>query len=295
MSVRMLRAKRRAIKPLACNVFHIVSAALLVGAMAVASAEAIPGVFALQGGTASTSGYLSAKQLGSDPLVRRIDTWLTPVGSSVPIRQYDTDMTKKLHMIVVSDDFRTFLHIHPVLQPDGHFLLDQALPRPALYHIYADSTPAGHSKQVFRFDVDAGGAPAATARDLSERALQTAAGPYVVRLVTGTLRAGTEAHVAIHITEHGAPAGNLHPYLGALAHAVFLNAADLSYVHAHPMPIGAKEPMNPETMRPLPSSAISAPDMMLHVALTEPGTYKLWLQFRGGSRLYVAPFVLVAT
>jgi hypothetical protein len=270
------------------------SAALLTLAVAAASVEMVPGVFALQGGTATTKGYLSARQIGSDPLARHIDTWLTPLDSAVPIRQYDVDMTKKLHMIVVSDDFRTFLHIHPALQPDGHFILDQTLPAAALYHVYADSTPAGHTKQVFRFDVDAGGAPPAAARDLSERALARAVGPYVVRLVTGVLRAGTENYVAIHVTERGAPARNLHPYLGALAHAVFLDAADLSYVHAHPMPMGAKEPMNPEQMRPLPSSAISAPDMMLHVALSEPGTYKLWLQFRGGSQLYVAPFVLVA-
>jgi hypothetical protein len=44
----------------------------------------------------------------------------------------------------------------------------------------------------------------------------------------------------------------------------------------------------------LPDNAISSPDMMLHVELQEPGTYKLWLQFRGGSHLYVAPFVLTA-
>lgn len=269
--------------------------ALLASAVAAASVGALPGAFALQGGTPATRGYLSARPIGRDPLLLHLDEWLTPFDSTVPLRTYDTDMTKKLHMIVVSDDFRTFLHIHPVLQPDGHFTLDQALPKPALYHVYADSTPTGLAKQVFRFDVDAGGASPAPARDLGERALQAPAGPYVVRLGTGTLRAGTEAHVAIHITENGAPAANLHPYLGALAHAVFLNAADLSYVHAHPMPMGAEGPMNPELMRPLPSNAISAPDMMLHVALTEPGTYKLWLQFRGGSQLYVAPFVVVAT
>jgi hypothetical protein len=34
--------------------------------------------------------------------------------------------------------------------------------------------------------------------------------------------------------------------------------------------------------------------MVLHVSVKEPGTYKLWLQFRGGSQLYIAPFVLVA-
>jgi len=34
--------------------------------------------------------------------------------------------------------------------------------------------------------------------------------------------------------------------------------------------------------------------MVLHVAVKEPGLYKMWLQFRGGKQLYVAPFVLRA-
>ncbi|MBD5636030.1 MAG: hypothetical protein IAI49_16295, partial [Candidatus Eremiobacteraeota bacterium] len=45
---------------------------------------------------------------------------------------------------------------------------------------------------------------------------------------------------------------------------------------------------------PLPENAPSSPDMLLHVAVHEPGTYELWLQFRGGGALEVAPFLLHA-
>jgi hypothetical protein len=44
----------------------------------------------------------------------------------------------------------------------------------------------------------------------------------------------------------------------------------------------------------LPENSNSPADMMLHVTIKEPGVYKLWLQFRGGSELYVAPFILTA-
>ena len=47
-------------------------------------------------------------------------------------------------------------------------------------------------------------------------------------------------------------------------------------------------------MPSLPDSASVSPDMALHVTVREAGTYKLWLQFRGGATLYVAPFVLTA-
>ena len=49
------------------------------------------------------------------------------------------------------------------------------------------------------------------------------------------------------------------------------------------------------TMAQLPSSATSSPNMALHVALREPGIYKLWLQFKGGNELYVAPFVITVS
>jgi hypothetical protein len=48
----------------------------------------------------------------------------------------------------------------------------------------------------------------------------------------------------------------------------------------------SKSPANPDT-------ALIGPDSMLHVTLREPGEYKLWLQFRGGDALYVAPFVVI--
>jgi hypothetical protein len=34
---------------------------------------------------------------------------------------------------------------------------------------------------------------------------------------------------------------------------------------------------------------------MLHLALHEPGSYKLWLQFRGGTQLYIAEFTITVT
>jgi hypothetical protein len=49
-------------------------------------------------------------------------------------------------------------------------------------------------------------------------------------------------------------------------------------------------------MPDLPDSASVSGDMMLHIALREAGTYKLWLQFRGaGDKLYIAEFTILAS
>jgi hypothetical protein len=49
-------------------------------------------------------------------------------------------------------------------------------------------------------------------------------------------------------------------------------------------------------MPDLPENASVASEMMLHIALREAGTYKLWLQFRGANnQLYIAQFTIQAT
>jgi hypothetical protein len=176
------------------------------------------------------------------------------------------------------------------------------LPKTGLYHLYADGEPSGVGQQVFRFDFNAGppmpNDPAA--RDLSERSTSSVVDGYTVTLSGLKLKAGGESMLDVHILRGGKPAADLHPYLGALAHAVFVDADDLTYVHVHPMPLVADGGMAPMTgMHGMSASEMadeeSASEMTLHVSVLEPGTYKLWLQFAGGSGLHVAQFVLSAS
>jgi hypothetical protein len=205
-------------------------------------------------------------------------------------------MTKRLHLIAVSDDFRTFLHVHPELLPSGQFVLAQTFPRRSLYHLYADAEPQGMRHQVFRFDLPVGSFAHSGLRDLSERRRTADVGPYTINLSTLTLHANKPTPIVVHVRRGNRPASDLHPYLGAEAHAVFLNAVDLSYVHVHPMPLSRSAAlMRSRTEMPsMPDGAIAEPNMFLNVTVDEPGVYKLWMQFRGGSTLYVAPFVLNA-
>jgi len=276
-----------------------------------AAAPPISGTYALQRGAPKTNGYLRATPVAGRPLAYDLDFWATKPGSAKPIVAYSVDMTKLLHMIVVRSDFRTFGHIHPTYAPDGHFHITYRFPGPGVYHVYADTDPTGVGQQVFRFDVDAertsGPPPSLGApNDVAQ------AYPYTVTLDRTTLSTANETSLHVHITENGAPAKDLHPYLGAPAHAVFLSASDVTYVHVHPMPPGsggsmggmagmsgmpgmADMPGMSMSATPMPEGAALSGDMLLHVAVHEPGRYKLWLQFRGGGSLHVAQFVLVAT
>jgi hypothetical protein len=271
-------------------------ASVLAFALSAAAYAAAPlvGTFALQGGSQATHGYLAATP-AARPGTWSFDFWMTPRRSSSPIKAYDLDMTKFMHVVVIGDDFRTFIHDHPAFLPNGHFSMEEPL-APGGYHVYADARPAGGDQQVYRFDFQAGKAGAAVARDLSERRATASVDGYSVSVSTLSLRAGSETNVAIHVTKDGKPATDLHPYLRAPAHAIFIDADDLSYVHVHPVMPAAMAGMGGQDVMIYESSdAVVKPDMLLRAALMEKGTYKLWFQFRGGSTLHVATFVFSAT
>jgi hypothetical protein len=274
------------------------AAALLL----LAASAPVRGTFALAGGTQKARAFLIDAG-GASTLDRRLVMWMERPTGSAPIRRYDVDMTQLLHLVVVSDDLATFAHVHPVLGSDGRFRIEQRFPRVGLYHLYADGEPVGSGQQVFRFELPVGGATVGIAEHtLAATGATARAGPYVVQLASTTVRAQHDAPVAVHVRANGAPARDLHPYLGALAHAVLVSAADLSYVHVHAMPAGGMNDMSFDDMpgmsmddmkmKPLPANARSAPDMVLHVRLPAAGSYALWFQFRGANALHVARFTI---
>jgi len=260
------------------------------------SAELLHGTFALQGDSAKTDGYLKVTPVGSDPLQQHLDFWMTLPKSTQPIRKYQVEMTKKLHVVIVSNDFRTFIHIHPELRPNGHLVIDQKFPAAGMYQIYADGEPNDLNHQVFRFEVPIGTSTNMSARKLPASGMGVQVGPYEVDLSTVRIRAGQMEMIDVEILKDGKPAKDLHPYLGVPAHAVFLNAKDLSYVHVHPMAMDAMSMDMSKPVQEMPDTASSSGEMMLHVAIKEAGSYKLWLQFRGNNQqLYVAEFTLTAS
>jgi hypothetical protein len=278
----------------------IVTLAMTVASRGSDGAQTLPGAFALQGGTARTAGHLRALSVNASPLSERLTFWMTTLQPNDDVASYDVEMTKRLHMIIVSDDFKTFMHVHPIYGSDDRFTIEQRFPRPGLYHVYADAVPHGLGQQVFRFDLPIG-TSAPVARTLPAASTTVETGPYDVILSSNVLNVRGESRIAIHVLKNGKPAPDMQTYLGAAAHAVFLDARDLSYVHAHPMPLdppgGATTmPMNgmPMSDAAMSSDVVPSAAMALHARVDEPGTYALWLQFRAGGQLHVAPFVVTA-
>jgi hypothetical protein len=266
---------------------------------AVSASNAQRGVWALAGGKPQVRALLRVQSSGEAR--NRLDIAQYERYATQPIRSYDVDQTKLLHLILVRDDFSSFQHVHPALAK-GHFTIDVALDAGHRYYVFSDSKPSNHPQQVFRYTLQSGEPPHHVDTTVWAHATQTLAGPYHVSVSTVHLRAGRNANVKVNVTKNGRVATDLHPYLGAAAHAVFINTASLSYVHVHPMTAGQFEQMEDtsgmhgmsmEHTGLAPNEKVTG-RMYLMVPALKPGLYKLWLQFQGGSQLYVAPFTIAA-
>jgi len=268
----------------------------MLAALALSAAVIYPGHGVLVTGERPIAAYLRATPASGG--ATHFDIWATAGGRV--ITAYDVNMTKLLHVIVVSDDLRDFRHIHPVLHAGGHFTIDTRLVAGAPYHVYIDGDPHAIGRQVFRFDISP--ARRATARALYPAGGVAHAGPYTIRLDTTTVASTQIATIRIAITKNGKSATDLHPYLGAMAHGVFIGTSDLAYMHGHGMSeqmlaMAANDCGDAMMLAtpPLAPDATVPSHFAMQVLAPRAQRYDFWLQFTGGTTLYTVPFTLTAT
>ncbi len=292
--------------------------------MAALAAETLTGAYALPDGQPKVSATLIATP-GRDGL-ETLDIAMTARGQQHSVERYKTELSKQLHVIAVSSDFRTFVHEHGDRPgANGHFRIAMRLPHPGLYYVYADGVPTGLGQQVMRFALNVGDAPARQQPSLpASSSLEAADGRYTARFDPFELHAGQESQLSLHLSRAGQPAPDVAPFLGVAAHAVFIGAADLTYVHVHAAPAVAPKvggtglPMQSDLtgtssgapaghhemagmdmpgmdgMRaaPLAAGARVPSDLTLHVLAPKAGTYLLWIQFMAGGQVRTVPFVV---
>ncbi|HEY1867796.1 MAG TPA: hypothetical protein VGG70_05820 [Candidatus Cybelea sp.] len=253
------------------------------------------GTFVLLGGTpkisaklwvsrpAGLSGTLNIRQFTAD---------------GKPILDYDVDMERVMHMIVVRDDFATFDHLHPNFDTaTGTFSQGFTREPNHRYYVYADSAPHGLPQQVFRFTLDSAGPDADSRPSLAPSDSTARAESYSITLSETTLAAGQAENLNLTILANSQPARDLAPYLGAAAHLVFINTSTLAYVHLHPTLRGTNDEsasMASGMNMAMATEGKAGPFMAMAVPALPAGTYKLWVQFLGNGKLYTVPFTLLA-
>jgi hypothetical protein len=184
-----------------------------------------------------------------------------------PVRDFEIEHEKRMHLIVVRRDGRGFQHLHPELRDDGVWHVRLTLPAAGSYRVFADFKH-GDEAQTLAADLAVDGDADYRALPAPTTTANTGDG-YDVRLDPGAPRAGREAELRFSVTRNGEPV-RTEPYLGAGGHLVALREGDLAYLHVHPDDHGEAVSF----MTEFPSE----------------GRYRLYLQFKHEGRVHTAEF-----
>lgn len=185
-----------------------------------------------------------------------------------PLTSYDVAHGKQLHLILARFDLGGYRHVHPELDEEtGRWSVPVDL-EDGSWRAYADFAPAGEEGTLAEADLTVG--TGAATEPLGPDTDTATVDGYEVHLT----RAGSAA--TLHVTKDGREVTDLQPYLGAFGHLVAIRAEDLGYLHVHP------------------EDGPSGPEIGFHAEFTEPGRYRLFLDFKHEGEVRTAVFTITA-
>jgi hypothetical protein len=186
-----------------------------------------------------------------------------------PLRDFDTEHEKQMHLIVVRRDLTGFQHLHPSLDSDGTWRATTTIPEAGSYRVFADFSTGGEARTLAS-DLAVDGQVDWQELPAETNTAKTADG-YEVQVAGGSRSAGREAELRFTVMRDGQPVA-VEPYLGAGGHLVALREGDLAYLHVHPTGGPGSGPVSFMTEFP-----------------TE-GRYRLFLQFKHEGKVHTAAF-----
>jgi hypothetical protein len=220
-------------------------------------------------------------QGGASGAADRIRIELRKTGGE-PVRDFDINHEKLLHLIIVSKDLSYFNHVHPEYKGEGVFEIENEFPSGGDYRVIADFKPTGGDSMTKLTWMKVEGkpvepvpvTPAAPGMELIQPA-----GGNKVALTIDQLTAGQESRLTFTLSDErtNEPVTDLEPYLGAIGHVVILSEDGERYVHVH-----AEE------------GQTTGPDAVFETSFPRSGVYKIWGQFQRAGVVFTAAYVVQA-
>ncbi len=174
---------------------------------------------------------------------------------------------KRMHLIVVSQDLSHFYHLHPEEKGDGIYNKEFHLPNGA-YKVFVDMKPKQLAYHVNPIELHVGeNHHNHESNNLTpdETRKKTIDGKKV-KLTTTPLQAGKSVMLTFDTRGH-----KPEPYLGALGHVVILDEKGERFLHVHPT---------------------SDNQTIFETTFAQPGTYKIWGEFKFEGNIHTYPFVV---
>jgi hypothetical protein len=206
---------------------------------------------------------------------------VTEPASARPVSQFVEVHERLFHLFIISTDLDRFAHVHPERQPDGRFVITQAL-APGEYMLIADILPQGGTPQMLQRTILTPGyrGPMLAAQPrLAPTPLEQRAGDLIIRLSASTLTELRSASLTFDVIDAatGRAATGLEPYLGAAAHLLIVDDALQIPLHAHP---------EQET------SLTGSGGIDFDLRFPKAGVYKMWFQFQRNGQVHTVPFAV---
>ncbi|QTH44483.1 hypothetical protein J4772_08850 [Cohnella sp. LGH] len=201
--------------------------------------------------------------------------------SGIPVQKFTEDRTKLMHLIVVSKDLGTFMHVHPEYEGDGVFTVPISFPHAGPYLLISEFIPERQDITVYKQWITVAGEMPPKVETLPDNSSSKRMGDLNISLSASSgldhIIAGEMVMLLFQLSDAETlqPVGRLEPYLGASGHSVILNSTADVYVHVH-----AAEEMS------------SGGSVMFHTVFPEAGIYKIWGQFQYEGKLTTVPFVI---
>jgi hypothetical protein len=259
-----------------------------MGGMSMAPGEAMQGQKSMTGmqmqgmaplapgadGTRASADGLRLELDATTPAAGQPETWTLRVldEEAKPVTSFERDQTKLMHLIVVRDDFTGYQHLHPVLKPDGDFVVPVTLAQPGRYRVIADFTTGG-KRYPLGVDITVPGKVKRV--PLPAPSSMSSVDGYSVMSAHGALQSDREEQMTFAVMRSGRPVTDLQPYLGTYGHLVALRKPDLAYSHIHPVADDRR-----------------AGTITFDAEFPTAGTYRLFLQFRAEGAVHTAPFTV---
>jgi hypothetical protein len=168
---------------------------------------------------------------------------------------------------VVSQDTTFFDHVHPQIQPDGSFILNETFPKPGLYRILSDFYPTGGTPQLIATTVMVPGEGfKIELPKLQPDMMPQDSKNLHVELTTDPAEpiAGFKTLMFFKLT----PNQDIEQYIGAWGHMLVGSSDLIDMIHTHP----ALPPTDPDQG--------AYKQIQFNMIFPRAGVYRVWVQFQ---------------
>lgn len=217
-----------------------------------------------------------------------------------PLKDLAITHERILHVVIISEDFGSFAHIHPEdfgpitekMKEAARFTVQHTFPRSGHYLVALDFGVGGNHFSE-RFTIDVAGEPAMVPmkKDLSRKKVFDG---YEVTLASQPERitAGKSAALRYRITRNGEAVADVEPYLGAAMHIAIVMADLNHFIHAHGDRPGVLQKGHPVGHVHGTATERYGPEIETEVIFPAKGTYKIFSEAKHRGKLLLFDFMV---